>query len=173
MDFQILGQNSLKLKSKKVTLAVDPEAKISKFEADAVLLTDKTADLSRVNNYRIVINGPGEYEVAGLKMSGIKSDGGYIYELINENGNVLIARAGAVNKIPQDRLNNYKIIVLNADSELNQTAITAMEPSVVVLYGSLKTEGARKLGSSVTSESSKISISEEKLPEELEVVLLG
>jgi hypothetical protein len=173
MDFQILGEETLKLKVKKVTLAVDPREKITKFDAEGILLTDKVFDLSRVGEYRVVIEGAGEYEVGGQKIAGTKSNGGIVYELIGDSANVLIARASVLNKIPADELDDYKIVVINVDTEINQTSITAMEPSLVILYGALKKEAAKKLGSESASVSSKISVSEEKLPEELEVLLLG
>jgi hypothetical protein len=173
MDFQILGEETLKLKAKKVGLAVDPREKVAKFDADAILLTDKIYDLSRVSDFRVVVESAGEYEVGGQKISAKKIEDGIIYELIGDSANVLVARASVVNKIPADKLDNYKVVVINADMEINQTSITAMEPSLVILYGMLKKEAAKKLGSESTTISSKISISEDKLPEELEVMLLG
>jgi len=173
MDFQILGDDTLRIKGKKVNLAIDPKEKITKFDAEAILLTDKVFDASRVNDYRVIVEGPGEYEVSGIKITAIKSDGGLIYELVSEGANILVARASALEKTPADKLDDYKIVVVNADSELNQTVITAMEPRVVVLYGKMKNEGAKKLGSTTTTVSSKFSLSEDKLPEELEVMLLG
>ena len=173
MDFHILGDETIKIKGKKVSIAVDPKEKIAKFDAEAILLTDKIFDVSRVSDYRVIVDGPGEYEVSGLKISGIKSDNGVIYELVSEGANILIAKASALEKISADKLDDYKIVVINADVDLNQTTITAMEPRVVILYGKMKKEGAKKLGSDTTTVSSKISLSEEKLPEELEIMLLG
>jgi hypothetical protein len=173
MDFQTFGEDTLKIKSKKVNLAIDPREKISKFDAEAVLLTEGVFDASRINDYRVIIDGPGEYEVSGLKISGIKSDGGIIYELISDNTNILVAKASVLEKIPTDKLDDYKIVVINVDSELNQSVIIAMEPRVVILYGQNKKEGAKKIGSESIPVSSKISLSEDKLPEELEVMLLG
>jgi len=173
MDFQIIGEETLRVKGKKVSIAIDPKEKITKFDAEAILLTDNKFDESRVSDYRVIVSGPGEYEVSGLKISGIKSEVGVIYELVSEGANILIARASSLEKIATDKLDDYKIVVINADIELNQTIITAMEPRVVVLYGLLKKEGAKKLGSDNAPVSSKISLSEEKLPEELEVMLLG
>lgn len=173
MDFAILGEETLRIKGKKVSIAVDPKEKVVKFDAEAILLTDKIFDASRVSDYRVIVDGPGEYEVSGLKISGIRSDSGVVYELTSEGANILVARASALDKISVDKLDDYKIVVINADSELNQTVITAMEPRVIILYGLMKKEGAKKLGSENTSISSKISLSEEKLPEELEIMLLG
>jgi hypothetical protein len=173
MDFQIFGEDTLRIKSKKVSLAVDPREKILKFEAEAVLLTDSAFDVSRINDYRVIIDGSGEYEVSGLKISGIKSTEGIIYELTLDNTNILIAKASTLEKISTDKLDDYKIVVINADSQVNQTVIIAMEPRIVILYGQNKKECAKKIGSGLASISSKISLSEDKLPEELEVMLLG
>jgi len=173
MDFAILGDETLRIKGKKVILAVDPKEKIVKLDAEAILLTDKDFDVSRVNDYRVIVDGPGEYEVSGCKISALMSENGIIYELISEGANILVARASALEKTPADKLDDYKIVVINTDCDLNQTVITAMEPRVVILYGKMKKEGAKKLGSDTTTVSSKISLSEEKLPDELEVMLLG
>lgn len=173
MDIQIFNTDSLKLKIKKTTFAVDPKTKIAKFDAEAILAMDKSFDPTRVNESRIVIEGPGEYEVSGVKVSGIKSDGDTIYSLFSDNVGILLAKASSLEKISKDKLLDYKIVIINADSFLNQTLITAMEPSIVILYAEKKKEGARLLGKENAAISSKISISEDKLPEELEVMILS
>lgn len=173
MDIQIFKPSTLKIKSKKTTLAFDPQKHVSKFDADAVILTGKENDISRITNFRTVIDGPGEYEVTGLKISGLSSEGALMYELNSESSSALVSSASALNKVSADKLGDYSIVILNADEELNQTSVTAMEPRIVVLYGDKKEEGAKVLGASSSKESSKITLSEEKFPEELEVVLLG
>lgn len=173
MDIQLLGKDSLKIKSKKTTVAVDPRESVSKFDADAVLIIDKESDATRVNNSRITINGAGEYEVAGLKITGITTDGDLMYVLNSENVDTVVARASSFNKFSTDKIGEYKIAVINVDAELNQSLVTAMEPRLVVLYGDRAKEGARALGKESASVSSKISVAEEKLPEEMDVMLLG
>lgn len=173
MDIQIFDNDTLKLKVKKTTLAVDPKPKVSKFDADAVLVIDSETDPTRVNQSRVTISGAGEYEVSGLKISGIKSEKDVLYGLSSENTGILVARASSLEKISSEKLGDYQIVVINADSDLNQSLITAMEPNVVVLYGEKRREGAKLLGKENASSSSKISISEDKLPEELEVMILG
>ena len=128
MDIQIFENDSLKIKIKKTTLAVDPKQKISKFDADAVLIMDQNCDVSRINNYRVVINEAGEYEIAGLKVLGIKTDKNVIYGLNSEN---------------------------------------------VILYGEKAKEGVKAMGKENAIKASKISLSEDKLPEELDVMLLA
>jgi hypothetical protein len=173
MDIQIFDNETLKLKIKKTNLAVDPKSTISKFDADAVLVINKDSDPSRINESRVTIVGAGEYEISGLKISGIKSEDNILYGLTSENIGILIANASSLEKISSDKLGDYEVVIINADADLNQSLITALEPKVLILYGEKRNEAAKLLGKESVSSSSKISISEDKLPEELEVMLLG
>lgn len=173
MDIQIFDSSTLKIKNKKTTLAFDPQKNISKFDAEAIILTGDSYDTSRINGSRVVIDGPGDYEISGLKISGKGFLKDIIYELSSDNTNVLVAKSSVLNKLSSDKVGDYSIVILNVDEDLNQTVVTAMEPRVVVLYGANAKEGAKILGSENSSTVSKFSVSEEKLPEELEVVILG
>jgi hypothetical protein len=173
MDVQILGEGSLKIKSKKTTLVIDPVTSIQKFDADAILLTGKEGDANRITNYRVVINGVGEYEVSGLKIVGLKSEDDLVFSLISENVKTLVAKASSLKKISAEKIGDYQIIVINADTDISESVITAMEPSIVVLYGLKAKETAKALGKESVSVSSKISFAEDKLPEETEVMVLG
>ncbi len=173
MDIQSLGKNSLKIKIKKSTLAIDPETSIQKIDADAILLIDKQGDVSRINNSRVVISGEGEYEVAGLKIVGISTGEEPMFVLNSDNVNVLLTKASSLKEISTEKLGDYKIVVINADSEISESMVTAMEPNVVILYGEKAKEGAKVLGKEGAVISGKLSVSEDKLPEEMEVMLLG
>jgi len=173
MEIQILDANSLKIKARKTTLAVDPNPKVVKFDADAVLMTDRTSDPTRVNGSRITIEGPGEYEISGLKVTGIKSSDDIFFALSFENINAMIAKASSLEKVPTDKIGEYQIVIINVDSELNQSLVTAMEPRIIILYGEKAQEGAKSLGKEEAPKSSKISIAEDKLPEEMNVMRLS
>jgi hypothetical protein len=173
MDIQVFENQTLKVKNKKSTIAVDPTKKVAKFDADAVLITGEGADSSRVNGFRVVIEGPGEYEVSGLKVSGIKSDSGVMFGLTSDNVSILIAKASSLEKMSADRIEDYHIALINADTDLNQQVLTAIEPRVVVLYGEKAKEGVKALGKEGVSSSSKVTLSEDKLPEEMDVFLLS
>ena len=168
-----MGESSLKIKSKKTTLAIDPKTSIQKFDADAILLTGKEGDVNRITNYRVVINGAGEYEVSGLKIVGIESEDDLLFALISENVRMLVAKASSLKKISTEKIGDYQIITINTDTDVSESVITAMEPNIVVLYGLKAKETAKALGKEGVSVSSKVSFSEDKLPEETEVMLLG
>lgn len=173
MDIQVFGADSLKIKSKKTTLAIDPKSEIPKFEADAILLLDKNSDISRINDFRVVINAVGEYEINGLKISGIALDSDTIFTILSENALTLIAKASSLEKISAEKVGEYKILIINADSELDQGRVTAMEPNLVILYGEKAKETAKTLGKENAAVSSKITVFEDKLPEEMDVMILA
>lgn len=172
VDIYLFGENSLKVKTRRATLAIDPKASITKFDADAVLLTGQESEISRVTNYRLVIDGPGEYEISGLKIGGIKSDGKVMYVLLSDRVDALIAKASTLKQVSADKIGDHKIVIIDADEEVSESLVTAMEPSIVVVYGQKATEATKALGKEAVSASSKISFSEDKLPEETEVLLL-
>ena len=173
MDIQIFEKGSLKIKNKKATLAINPKTSIQKFDADAIIVIDKNCDVNRVNNYRVIIDAPGEYEVSGLKISGVKTETDNFFVLTAGNVSTLVAKASSLEKIPSQSLGEYEILIIEADTDLNQGLITAMEPKVVILYGEKAKEGAKALGKEAAVTSSKIALSEDKLPEEMDVQILG
>jgi len=173
VDIQIFDKETLRVKIKKTAFAINPKSNVTKFDAEAILITDKIFDSSRVNDFRVLIEGAGEYEISGLKVLGIKTDSDTIYGLVSDSINVLVAKSSSLEKMSADKIGEYQIVIINADSDLNQSLITSIERKVVILYGEKKKEGAKLLGKENVQVSSKVSISEDKLPEELEVMLLG
>jgi hypothetical protein len=172
MDIQIFGPDSLKIKARKTTLAVNPKSSIQKFDADAVIVVDKDCDVNRINNFRVVIEAAGEYEVSGLKISGVKTETDLMFVLTSGNVATLVVKASSLEKASAEKIGEYEILIINADADLNQSLITAMEPKAVVLYGEKAKEGAKALGKEAAT-SSKITLSEDKLPEEMNVLLLA
>lgn len=172
MDISLLSSNSLKLKMLKTSIVYNPEDKTPKTEADAVMANTKNVNLAKVKDSRVFINSSGEYEVGGLKISGIKFDGEVIFSFNMEGSETVLANASGLAKIPQDKIRDYSIAIINADSEIPQNVITAIEPRVIVLYGDNSKEAAGALGKNTTS-AGKVSISENKLPEETVVYVLS
>ena len=173
MDVVLLGENSLKIKIKKTSLVVDPQKEITKIDADAIIATYKDYDASRLTDYRVIINKVGDYEVSGLKISSFKSSEELIFSFSIDAVEVLLAKASVLTNTPSDKLQDYGIVIVNADSHIPENVITSMEPRVVILYGEKAVEGAKALGSQDGVKSSKVSVSEDRLPEETEIYLLS
>lgn len=176
MDVVLLDKNSIKIKGKNSSFVVDPASKMPKVSADAVLLLEddrEGLDATRVDDYRILLKGQGEYEVGGIKISGQKSDNSFIYSLDVDSLGILLGRTSALNKSHQEA-KDYKVLILNVDSDIDQALITSFEARLIILYG----EGADKksgktLGKGEVESVKKISVTNEKLPAEMQVIILG
>lgn len=173
MDISLLSESSLKLKIKKTNLVVNPSVKTPKIEADAIISTSSETDPSRVKDYRVLINSAGEYEVGGLKISGIQERGNLMFIFNSDGKEIAMANASTLSNIPQDKIRECAIALINADTEVPQNVITAMEPRAIILYGDKAKSAAQSLGKENSPSSSKVSIAEDKLPEETVVFLLS
>ncbi|MBI2613299.1 MAG: hypothetical protein HYW62_00785 [Candidatus Levybacteria bacterium] len=172
MDITILGKTSIKLKGKRVSFIVDPAKDILKTSADAVILLNgqKDIDTSRVTDSRIIINGAGGYEIGGVKISGTTTDKGTLYKISMEDILVIVGRSA---ETKADGFNACQIAIVNTENDFNESFVTPLEPRLVVLYGEKKTESAKALGAESISSVTKITITKDKLPEKMEIVVLG
>ena len=172
MDIAIVGKTSIKLKGKRVSFIVDPSKETPKTSADAIILLDGFAniDTSRVTDSRMIIEGPGGYEVGGSKISGASTPQGVLYKLSIDDIVVIIGRA---TESKTEGFSACQIAVVNTDSDFNESFITGLEPKITVLYGDKKEASAKMLGAENVGPASKITIAKDKLPEKMEVVVLG
>ncbi len=173
MDIATVGKNSIKIRGKHVNFIIDPPIDGSKISADAIIYLSKDlpVDASRVEEYRVIIRGPGEYQVSGTMITGVKADKEYIYRIAVDGVQILAAKASDISKFKGD-LDSSEVLVLNADSEIEASVITNMEPRVVMLYGDKKEDAAKILGKSEIKKTEKATVSKEQLPEIMEVIVL-
>ncbi len=82
MEITFLGQSAFKIKGKTTSIITDPYEgsmlgmKFTKTDADIVLFSHHHDDhdkVENVTNVKKVIDGPGEYEVAGVSVIGIQT----------------------------------------------------------------------------------------------------
>lgn len=172
MDVTYLTADSLKLKIKKTSVVFNPTQSAPKQEADAVLGLGQELPPDRVKDARVKINGVGEYEVGGLKITAEDLGSGLIYAFPLDNLSIGLVKTSSLSKIELDKIRDYEIAILFADEKVNQEAITAMEARVVIVFGPNGDEVAKELGT-VTKAGGKVSLNEEKLPEETVVYLLS
>jgi len=174
MEIAIIDKNTIRVKTKKTTFIIDPIASTPKTSADAILLLQKSkGDLQRVTDYRLVIDGPGEYELGGVKISAFKTDGELAYGLIGDGVETVIGESSALNKLA-DKFQEKTIAVINMNEELNESVITTIEPRIVIFYGEKASEGVKSAGkdSAGVEKTKKINIAENKMPEEMQVAIL-
>jgi len=172
VDIAIVGKNSIKLKGKQATFIVDPTKEMSKTVSDAIILLNgsRNVDVSRVTDFRIIINGPGGYEVGGVKISGTKTTKGILYRLSIDDISIIL---GSAADAKMEDFNVCQVAVVNTSNDFNESFATALEAKITILYGDKKVESAKALGAESVSLIPKITITKDKLPEKMEVVVLG
>jgi len=171
VDITIFGENSLKIKGKKVTFVIDPGKEMPKTSADAIILSgERNADISRVTDSRIVIAGPGSYEVGGIKVSGLKTPKGIVYRLLVDD---IVTILGSSTDVKVEGYDSCQVAIINTTNDFSESYVTALEPKSTILYGENKVESAKKLGAESIIEVPKITILKDKLPEKMEISVLG
>lgn len=173
MEIAVLWENSVKIKGKQGVLAVNPFGLRAKTTADAIVLFDKANgnDFSKIEGSRVLIEGPGEYEVLGIKISGFPADGGTAYSMNIDGVLLLLAKTQAVEKL-KEKVDGHQVVCLLTDQPFDQGAITAASPQVVVFFGEKRADMAKTLGKGIKT-AAKYTTTPEKLPAEMEVILLG
>jgi hypothetical protein len=172
VDISIVGNQSIKLKGKQATFIVDPAKEMPKTVSDAIILLNGShnVDVSRVTDFRIIIDGPGGYEVGGVKISGTKTAKGILYRLSIDGINIIL---GSAADAKMEGFNVCQVAVINTSNDFNESFVTALEAKITVLYGDKKVESAKTLGAESISLVPKITITKDKLPEKMEVAALG
>jgi hypothetical protein len=172
VDIAILGENSIKIKGKQVSFVVDPMRGMTKTPSDGVILFDDKieADPSRVDGYRIIISGPGEYEIGKAKITGIRTPKGMFYKLFIDGISVVL---GFAMDAKMEGFDECGIAIIKTNDDFNEAFVTGLEPKMAVLYGNKKIDAAKKLGVENTSLVPKITITKDKLQEKMEIVVLG
>jgi hypothetical protein len=174
MDITLLPDNAIRIKGKSASLVLNPTKSIGKTEAEGVLNLDSSPNFSseKTEGSRITISGPGEFEVGGVKVSTTKVIDKFVAQVDVDNVRIVAGSGASIEKI-SDKFEGGGIALINADAEFDYSALSKIEPSVLIVYGDLKDEVSKKLGKDSSTKVSKFSSSADKLPQEMQFVLLG
>lgn len=174
MEVAILSEKTLKIKGKTSTIIIDPLSTISKVEAQGVLYShpkESSFSESKIEGSRLAIEGPGEYEVGGVKVLSLKANGGLVFLVEVDTVKILVGSGSEILDV-HENIESYHILVINADSEFNYSSLTSLEPKVLLIYGPKSGEVKKVLGKEALENSSKYSTTFEKLPGEMQLMVL-
>ena len=126
------------------------------------------------------ISGPGEYEVSGVRVFGIKGGKGTLY-LIEIDGLSLVHLDNLDRKLEQaqvEELSSADILLLPVDGEGRINAETAtevvaqLEPFIVIPFGSID-KFLEQMGEENVRREKKLKVTKSSLPDDTEVVVLS
>lgn len=174
MDVMILPGNSIRVKGKNSTLVVNPTSSTTKTEADAIVSLDRDSNFSdaKIEGSRITVKGPGEYEVGGAKISAVAVEGNLVARIDIDSVKVLLGSGESLEKI-QDKMEGSDLLVVNANTKFNYSTLTTLEPKVLLVYGEMKDDVSKSLGKDNIEKLNKYVTTADKLPAELQYILLG
>lgn len=180
MEVTLIDKNALKIRGKNGSIIVDPSPSMSKTEAASILFLSSgdLGGLKKVEGYRIAIKEPGEYEISSIKIRSLKVDGVLLHKLSIDGVGVLLGATDTINTMGKKEselsdLGEYEVLVLLVNSSVNEAVIAELEPRVVILYGDKAKDAAAELGKSEAGAIKKYSLTREKMPSEMEVIVLG
>lgn len=174
MEIFILTKGCIKIRGKKTSFIVDPLGLKNKNTADGVIFLNKeetSFEKGKIEEFRVIINGPGEYEISNVKISGINFGSEIIYEILMDGLKILLAKSQALEKLKEKR-SGYEIVILGVNSEVDESLIASLESRAVVLYPLDGENILQMLGKEIKS-TTKYVAALDKLPEETEIVLLA
>lgn len=179
MEISTLDTNTIKIKGKHTSLVIDPSKTISKTAADAVLLLNGTQYFDqKVEGSRLLIQGPGEYEIGGVKISAFRLGSYLVYDVRMDGVSMFLAQDELMSKQDmlqksKDTMKDYHIVVLNSKAGGDQSGLPSLSPKVTVFYGEKALEAVKQLGKDEVKPVTKYQTTLDKLPDELEAVILG
>lgn len=173
MEITLLTSDSIRIKTKTATFVVEPFGGKIKTQADAVFVFSRENALSvdGVEGSPVIFAGPGEYELKGIKFTGIGKVLSSGYQGKIEGMEVCVTKASLAAQA-KELFSEYDVVIIHEDVLLDQAILASMNARVTILYGEKAAEHIKTVGKEV-SPVSKYTITKDKLPQESEIILLA
>jgi len=171
MEIQILQKNSLKIKGRSGSIGVNPVGKNNQFNAVIFIGNAASQDAAIDEDGIAIINGPGEYEISGIKISGIRVKTHIVYSITVDGVECLIGTIRAISE-SQQKTKEHSVAVIDADEVLDAAFVTSVASNAVLFYGDQAAEVISKLAKENVIKTAKYQASKDKLPAEMETILL-
>lgn len=168
MEIAHITKSSLRIKGKNAVLVVDPAQKT---ESNASLFLQSEQESVGDTGADIVIKGPGEYETGGVKITGVRYEKGLIYSMDVDSVGVLLGKLTTFEKL-HSKLKEANILVVNCDTVMDASFLSALSTNVIIFYGEKSTEIGREFGQENVKHLPKYSATIDKLPAEVEAIIL-
>lgn len=171
MEIQVLPKNSLRIKGRHGSIGINPTGKSNQFNAVVLIGKNATQDATVDSDGILIVNGPGEYEVSGIKISGVRIKHDTMYSVTVDGIECMV---GAIHTISdgQQKTKEHHIAIVDTDESMDAAFVTSVASNAVLFYGDHATEVVNKLAKESVKHTAKYQAAADKLPSEMETVLL-
>ncbi len=128
MEIARLGVSSVKIKAKNVSFVINPD---KKNDGEVVILTAKAQNYSSYQG-KLVIDGPGEYEVAGVSIHGDQIDGKLSFDFLEDNQRILVLSSPLIAKSKETEDYTATVVMLTENSG---TLLSQISSEVILVVG--------------------------------------
>jgi hypothetical protein len=167
MEIALLPKSGVRIKGKNATFVADPQGSVT---ANAVLLLHPDADFSSEES--VILSGAGEYEIGGVKLTGMRNEKSVLYSM-NVDGMDVVVGTIALLSAMQHKLKEHNIVIVNCDEKIDASFLTTLAVNSVIFYGESADEVAQGFEKEKLQKMNKYSASLGKLPAEMETILLN
>ncbi len=167
MEIALLPKSVLRVKGKTATFAINPQSTIA---ANAVLLLEPGAEF--VSDESVVLNGAGEYEIGGVKITGLRNEKSVLYSMNIDGMEVVVGSIALLSSL-QHKLKEHNVVVVNCDETADASFLTSLAINAVLFCGDKASEVAQGFEKEKLQKTNKYSASLGKLPAEMETILLS
>ncbi len=171
MEIAVVSENGVRLKGKTASLVINPPLKTSGYNAELFLVKPDLTLLSP-DQETLSIYGPGDYEIGGIKITVFKADSDLIYSMNIDGVDVMVGRSEALDRM-HAKLKEHHIVIIQALTVSPTSYVTNFAPKIVSYFGEKAYEMASQTGKEDIKKESKLTITLDKLPEEMQEIVLA
>lgn len=179
MEIKYFSQGKIYLKGKKESVWINPDKDNldnKNYEARIIIFTEKMRNFVKLGSEekRVVIAGPGEYEIGGIEISGINS----MYVLNVDGIKVVIMgkNEGEITEKKKEKLEEADVLMISLEANSGEIAKKSAANYVIPIDYEDKNEELKEFLDSFDRENlesiESLKVEKENLPEAMEVVLL-
>lgn len=132
MEISRLQDLGVKIKTKTVTIALGAEAPDAEVE---IKMGDDSKYFEKSEGEKLVIKGPGDYEVRGVTISGERLDEDTIYRINDGQYTIVVTNSTSAAKIEIEEDENVGAVVLRLNSKFDEGVAGPLSTSLMILYG--------------------------------------
>lgn len=169
MEIALLPHTTLRIKGKQMTLGVDQVDKNNSRATIALRFGRK--DFRPVDD-NVLITGAGDYEIGGIKITGTRSGSKVVFSIAVDGIDVLLGKLTALEAM-QHKLKEHNIVVVLCDGAVSTASfLTSLTSNAVLFYGEKAPEVSQSFGKDNVKAMPKYLTTKDKLPTEVETVIL-
>lgn len=166
MEIALLPKSGLRIKGKSATFVVNPGSVTS---ANAVMLLVPGDEFTTEES--VVLNGAGEYEIGGVKITGLRNDKSVLYSMNIDGMEVVVGTVNLFSAM-QHKLKEHNVVIVNCEETIDASFLTSLGVNAVLFYGEKASVVAEGFEKEKLQKMNKYSASLGKLPSEMETILL-